>query len=77
MSANDRRSIVAKQDFEVFDTSRVAKTLHTAMEEMLKKEISPASLNAACNCAQQITNILRLHLDAKRLKSRLKNMGVE
>lgn len=76
MSSSDKRLPAKVEEFEGFNSGDVAKTLHIAMEKMLEKEITPSSLNAACNCAQQITNILRLHLDAKRLTTRLKNMGM-
>ncbi|NJO18782.1 MAG: hypothetical protein HC838_00160 [Spirulinaceae cyanobacterium RM2_2_10] len=52
----------------------VANTLHTAAKELLKKEVTAATLNAACNAAQQITHLVRTHLEAKRLSYRLKTL---
>jgi hypothetical protein len=57
-----------------FDSGAVAKTLHQAAEQLLAKEITPSSVNAACNCAQQIVNLIKVHLEAERLAVRLKNL---
>lgn len=76
MRDTDERSVAKSPETQEFDTGKVARTLHAAMESLLEKEISASSINAACNCAQQITNILRLHLEANRLKAKMKNMGL-
>lgn len=82
MQDDRERALTRKSESDVekphedFDTGKVARTLHSAMEKILEKEISPASINAACNCAQQITNILKLHLEARRLKTKMRNMGL-
>lgn len=64
------------EEWVAYDIGAVAKTLHNGMERILEKEISPASLNAAANAAQQITNIIRLHIEAKRVKHKMDKMGV-
>lgn len=56
---------------EVFDTRNVVKTLEGLMTKVTEKDCTPSTVNAACNCADKITEILRLHLDVQRLKSRL------
>lgn len=61
-------SIVPKDD--VFDTRDVVKTLEGLMGKVTAKDCSPETVNAACNCAGRITDILKVHLDYQRLKSR-------
>lgn len=58
-----------KQD-KVFDTRKVVSTLEKLMEDVTKNTCTPETVNAACNCADKITEILRLHLDVERLKRR-------
>jgi len=54
-----------------FDTRRVVTTLEGLMQKVTSKDCTPETVNAACNCADKITDILRLHLDVERLKSRI------
>lgn len=56
---------------EVFDTRNVVKTLEGLMNRVTDKDCTPDTVNAACNCADKITEILRLHLDVERLKTRM------
>jgi hypothetical protein len=53
---------------DVFDTRKVVKTLESLMTRVTDQNISPESVHAACNCADKIVDILRLHLDVERLK---------
>lgn len=53
---------------EVFDTRRVVTTLEGLMTKVTEKDVSPDTVNAACNCADKIVDILRLHLDVERLR---------
>lgn len=55
---------VAKDEVDVVP---VIHTLHHLMTAVTEKEISPATVNAACNCAAQMTSLLRVHLEAQRL----------
>lgn len=55
---------------EIFDTKEVVSTLHKLMNKVTDQECSAATVNAACNCASQITQLLRVHLDVERLKNR-------
>jgi len=38
------------------------------MDKVTEKECSPATVQAAVNCADKIVDILRLHLDVERLR---------
>jgi hypothetical protein len=57
---------------EVFDTKEVVSTLHKLMNKVTDLECTAQTVNAACNCASQITQLLRVHLDVERLKNRYK-----
>jgi len=61
----------ATVDAEIFDTKRVVKTLEGLMTRVTEKDCTPDTVNAACNCADKITDILRLHLDVERLKRKM------
>lgn len=52
----------------VFDTKTVVKKLESYMDKVTEKECSPATVQAAVNCADKIVDILRLHLDVERLR---------
>jgi len=47
---------------------QVAKILVNLMSRVTEKEVTAQTVNAACNCAAQLTSIMRVHLDAQRLK---------
>ena len=53
---------------DVFDTKNVVKTLESLMNRVTQEEVNAENVNAACNCADKIVDILRLHLDVERLK---------
>ena len=55
---------------EIFDTRRVVSTLEGLMTRVTDTDISADTVNAACNCADKIVDILRLHLDVERLRNK-------
>lgn len=65
--AND---IQKKETSEIFDTRTVVKKLETYMDKVTEKECTPDTVQAAVNCADKIVDILRLHLDVERLKTK-------
>lgn len=66
---------IAKKSDDVFDTRKVVNTLESLMNRVTEKDCTAETVNAACNCADRITQILRLHLDVQRLKSRVQPSG--
>jgi len=56
---------------EIFDTKNVVNTLEGLMHKVTHKEVNADTVNAACNCADKIVDILRLHLDVERLRTKL------
>jgi hypothetical protein len=65
---------VAKKS-DVFDTKKVVQTLESLMGRVTEKDCTAETVNAACNCADRITQILRLHLDVHRLRSKTSTGG--
>lgn len=57
-----------EQNETIFDTKTVVKKLESYMDKVTEKECSPATVQAAVNCADKIVDILRLHLDVERLR---------
>ena len=51
----------------LFNARGVVQTLERLMNEVTKEECTPATVNAAANCAARITDMLRVHLEAERL----------
>ena len=55
------------------DTKGVVKKLEELMDGVTKEECTPKTVNAAVNCAKEITNILKVHIEVERLKFLMKN----
>lgn len=62
------KEIQTKDESEIFNTKEVVTTLNKLMNKVTEKDCSAETVNAACNCASQITQLLRVHLDVERLK---------
>ncbi len=59
------------QKNEIFDTRRVVNTLEKLMTDVTDSNVTPQTVQAACQCADKIVDILRLHLDVERLKTKM------
>lgn len=55
---------------DIFNSKSVVKKLEALMDDVTKEKATPETVNAACNCAGRIVDILRLHLELERLKGR-------
>lgn len=64
------KELQKQQASEVFDTKEVVTTLNKLMNKVTEKDCTAETVNAACNCASQITQLLRVHLDVERLKKK-------
>jgi phage terminase large subunit-like protein len=64
------KEVTKKTNGDVFDTKRVVQTLESLMSRVTEKDCTAETVNAACNCADRITQILRLHLDVHRLRAK-------
>lgn len=65
------KDLVKKDKEEIFDTRRVVGALEGLMTQVTKSSVTPETVNAACNCADKIVDILRLHLDVERLRTKV------
>lgn len=63
------------QSGEIFDTRKVVSTLEGLMTRVTDDNVTPETVNAACNCADKITDLLRLHLDVERLRRKSPTKG--
>lgn len=55
---------------EIFDSRSVVKRLERLMDDVTKDKATPETVNAACNCAGRIVDMLRIHLELERIKGR-------
>lgn len=56
---------------ENYNTKKVVTTLQGLMEQVTKERVTPETVNAACNCASRIVDVLRVHIEAERLRGRI------
>ena len=53
---------------EEFHAKEIVTTLQDLMVRVTKEEATPATVQAACQCAAQISALLRVHLDVERMR---------
>jgi hypothetical protein len=53
---------------EEFSARDIVTTLKDLMLRVTHDEATPATVQAACNCAKEISQLLRIHLEAKKLQ---------
>lgn len=51
---------------ETFKITNTINQLHAMMKEVTKEEINPRTVNAACNCVQQLNNTIDMTIKAAR-----------
>lgn len=54
----------------MFNAREAVGTLNNLMNKVTEKDINAETVNAACNCAARITDLLRVHLEYQRMKIR-------
>lgn len=52
----------------VFNAKEIVQILQGLMTKVTATEVTPATVQAACQCSAQISQLLRLHLDVERLR---------
>lgn len=60
--------LVETTEDNTFTTKKVVTTLENLMNRVTAKDVTPDTVNAACNCADKITDLLKLHLEVERLQ---------
>lgn len=63
---------VESSEIDKFDSRRVVTKLADLMDGVTAKEITADNVRAACECSARITDIMRLHLEAGRLKAKMR-----
>lgn len=53
-----------------FNTKTIVNKLESYMDRVTEKECTPATIQAAVNCADKIVDFLRLHVEVERLRAR-------
>jgi hypothetical protein len=62
---------------EVYDTRKVFNKLTDLMEKVTGTECTADTVNAACNCVARMNDLLRIHLEADRLKRKYRSSREE
>ncbi len=70
MITNEKQTAIEKIASEAFNTRDVVKKLENIMDRVTSKECTAETVNAACNAAGRITDILRVHLEVMKLTRR-------
>lgn len=60
--------LIESTNENTFTTKKVVTTLENLMNRVTANEVTPETVNAACNCADKITDMLKLHLEVERLQ---------
>lgn len=58
---------VAKTD-EIFNARDIVQILQGLMTKVTAETVTPATVQAACQCASQISTLLKIHLEAERMR---------
>lgn len=60
-------AVLPAQPNAIFNAGKVVATLESLMARVTAQEVSAENVFAACRCASEISNLLRLHLEAEKL----------
>ena len=70
-----KENTVAKVDNDnPFITSKIVNNLEHLMTQVTSQEVNPSTVNAACQCAEKITDLFKLHLELEKHKLKAKLM---
>lgn len=64
------KEIQKREETDTFDTREVVTTLNGLMKRVTQEQCNAETVNAACNCAARITDLLKVHLDVERLRKK-------
>jgi hypothetical protein len=56
---------------EQFNSRRIVNKLADLMDGVTKTEVTAENVHAACECAARITDVMRLHVEAGKLRRRV------
>lgn len=63
------KTIALREISDRFGIVETVRTLQHMMKEVTKQEINPDSVNAACNCVQNLNNTIKTAIQAARYLS--------
>ena len=66
---------VAVVDDNPFITSKIVNNLEKLMTQVTSDDVNPSTVNAACQCAEKITDLFKLHLELEKHKLKAKLMS--
>ena len=66
---SNEKTIALREISERFGVVETVRTLQHMMKEVTKNEINPDSVNAACNCVQNLNNTIKTAIQAARYLS--------
>lgn len=66
--AGETRGLIDKK--EKFSVKEIVVDLKGMMNQVVKEQCTPDTVNAACNCADKMTNLLKLQLEYERMKNK-------
>jgi hypothetical protein len=52
----------------IFKTEKVVDTLTGLMDKVTKSKCDPQTVQAACNCASAITELMKVHVDIEKIR---------
>ena len=61
-------SAKTKEATAIFKTEKVVDTLTNLMDKVTKEKCDPQTVQAACNCASAITELMKVHVDVEKIK---------
>jgi hypothetical protein len=64
------QAVARKEPESIFNAKGVIQVLEGLMTKVTAQECTPATVNAACNAAARITDLLRVHLEVERLRQK-------
>lgn len=64
----ERVEVVPQESEEIFNAKGVVKILENLMRDVTAQEVTPATVQSAVLAANAISNLLRVHLEAERLR---------
>lgn len=68
MAHGGQHAVTVPAPENLFNAKNVIQILEGMMVKVTEQECNSHNVNAACNCAARITDLLRVHLEAERLK---------
>ena len=69
----NQNEVAVKED-NPFITSKIVNNLEHLMTQVTSQEVNPSTVNAACQCAEKITDLFKLHLELEKHKLKAKLM---